>query len=163
MNLVLAAKEFASWAHRNQTRNYTQDPYIIHCEEVVQNLNLDGLPVTPEDEAIAWLHDVIEDCEVPPRLLDSLFGEEITRGVLLLTKFSGNSRQETLEVYHKKLALAPKPIQRIKLADVLNNVSTIKDRDPKFALRYLQEKKELLEMMDPSSSIYLFNVVKQFI
>lgn len=59
---VLLAKLIATEAHMGQTRWDKTVPYITHPAEVAKrckNLGYDGHVI-----ATAWLHDVVEDCDI---------------------------------------------------------------------------------------------------
>lgn len=64
MNLVERADAFAAAAHASidQRRKYGGEPYIVHPREVRELLlKHSSQTVTPEQEAAALLHDVVED------------------------------------------------------------------------------------------------------
>ena len=85
---------FAEDAHRGQTRNTGDEtapdvPYIVHPRAVVailrdehpdKSLHADWIAAT------ALLHDVLEDCDVHPDTLTTLFGAEICAAVRALSK-----------------------------------------------------------------------------
>ena len=47
----------------------------------------------------------------------------------------------------QRLAAAPSWVQDIKVADMISNTSSIKMHDAKFALKYLEEKRLLLDVL----------------
>lgn len=57
------------------------------------------------------------------------------------------NRKTRKEIDKNHLAKASELGQTIKLADLISNTSTITKYDPKFAKTYMQEKKELLEVL----------------
>lgn len=57
MNIVERAKELAHRAHAGQVDKAGR-PYIEHVARVAAAVSDD-----PEAEAVAWLHDVLEDCD----------------------------------------------------------------------------------------------------
>ena len=158
-NLIFAAYEFAAYAHRNQVRKYTNEPYVNHCLEVATLV----IPVAPfgflhEMIAAAYLHDVVEDCEVPIRLIDSLFGSEVASLVSDLTDISkpsdGNREtRKNIDRIHTRSA-SPRA-KTIKLADLISNTRTIVQYDPDFARVYLREKERLLdELTEGDASLF---------
>lgn len=66
------ALNFAAIAHKDQIRKGTGEPYLAHLARVVQLL---GVAVSEEIIAAAWLHDVLEDCDVDYDDLTDLFGQ----------------------------------------------------------------------------------------
>jgi (p)ppGpp synthase/HD superfamily hydrolase len=142
------ARLFAAAAHAavGQVRKYTNDPYIVHPAHVARLVL--SVPHTTEQVQAAFLHDVLEDTQVPETLLRAEFGGVVADLVVWLTevKVSGNravrKRAEVL-----RLAGAPAAAQTIKLADLISNTSSIVKWDPEFAVTYLQEKRELLEVL----------------
>lgn len=109
--LVERAKELAHRAHAGQVDKAGR-PYIEHVARVAAAVSDD-----PEAEAVAWLHDVLEDCEfVDVRTLDSLFPTAVVGAVEALTRTHFNA---TGWYYH---AVAADPLAlRVKLADIADN------------------------------------------
>jgi (p)ppGpp synthase/HD superfamily hydrolase len=146
--LVARARAFATEAHAAQRRKYTDEPYIVHPEEVARIVADAGLPA--EAIAAAWLHDVVEDCGVTGSELEAAFGPEVARLVLEVSDVSrpedGNrATRKALDRDH--LARASAHGQSIKLADLISNTTSIVARDPHFAKVYLREKAELLRVL----------------
>ena len=149
MNLEERAKAFATNAHAGQVRKYTNEPYINHPAAVVEIVR--SVPHTPEMIAAAWLHDTVEDCDVA--LLDIIkeFGMEVASLVDHLTdksKPSDGNRKIRKAIDQANLAKAPAAAQTIKLADLIDNTSSVVERDPSFAIVYLREKSALLDVMN---------------
>ena len=118
--LVQKAKVFATNAHKGQFRKDGKTPYIEHPKAVVGLL----LGVGVRDErmlASAWLHDVVEDCNVSIKEIEQEFGEEIARIVLVLTREGGENREQ----YMEKIKNSDYSIKMIKLADVVHNCSDL--------------------------------------
>ncbi|VDZ55823.1 bifunctional (p)ppGpp synthetase II/ guanosine-3',5'-bis pyrophosphate 3'-pyrophosphohydrolase [Serratia odorifera] len=59
--LVERARRYATKAHAaiDQRRKYTNAPYIVHPQAVVEIVR--SVPHTDEMLAAAWLHDTVED------------------------------------------------------------------------------------------------------
>jgi guanosine-3',5'-bis(diphosphate) 3'-pyrophosphohydrolase len=146
--LTERAHAFAELAHGAQKRKYTGAPYIEHPAAVAAIV----ATVTSDEEAIAaaYLHDVVEDTD---RTLDDIkahFGQRVASLVAWLTdvstKHHGNrTTRKALDRAH--LALAPAEAQTVKLADLIDNTTSIVAHDPDFAKVYLREKRELLEVL----------------
>jgi (p)ppGpp synthase/HD superfamily hydrolase len=142
---------FAQYVHRDQVRKYTGEPYFKHLAEVaaiVQSVGLEEKYIS-----MAWLHDSMEDQEVPFDLLEELFSFEIADGVSWLTDKEEGNRAERVAASIKRLAKAPRNIQTIKLADLISNTGSIVTHDPNFAVTYLKEKRALLDVMNTGNPI----------
>lgn len=151
MNKVERARIFATAAHAavDQRRKYTNEPYIVHPTEVAAIVA--GVPgATPEMIAAAWLHDVVEDTQVTEQVIREEFGDAVADIVMWLTDVSrpedGNrARRKAIDRAHT--AQAPAEAQTVKLADLISNTKTITAYDPEFARVYLEEKRQLLEVL----------------
>lgn len=151
MNKVERARIFATAAHAavDQRRKYTNEPYIVHPTEVAAIVA--GVPgATQEMIAAAWLHDVVEDTQVTEQVIREEFGDAVADIVMWLTDVSrpedGNrARRKAIDRAHT--AQAPAEAQTVKLADLISNTKTITAYDPEFARVYLEEKRQLLEVL----------------
>src|SRR4051812_16247682 len=82
VNLVSRAAELARIAHAGQFRRDGVTPYIRHPEAVASRVAGD-----PIAEAVAWLHDVLEDTDFTVEdLRERRMPAEVIAGVILLTK-----------------------------------------------------------------------------
>jgi guanosine-3',5'-bis(diphosphate) 3'-pyrophosphohydrolase len=154
--LVERAATYAALKHDGQHRKYTGEPYVNHCAAVVSILRT----VTTDETmlAAAWLHDVVEDCDVPIETIVSLFGFPVADLVYWLTNVSkpeeGN-RETRKRLDREHTAGAPAKAKTIKLADLIHNLSSIVEHDRTFAAVYLMEKKELLPfLMDGDTNLW---------
>lgn len=147
---VHTASIFATAAHHaiDQRRKYTGEPYIGHPARVVELIKtVDGH--TWQMLCAGWLHDVVEDTRVPIDVINRLFGDEVGNMVHLLTDCGhecGN-RAKRKVIDRDRLARAPGAVQTVKVADLIDNTSTIVQFDPAFAKVYLREKRELLDVL----------------
>lgn len=111
MRIVERAKDLAHRAHAGQVDKAGR-PYIEHVARVAEAVSDD-----PEAEAVAWLHDVLED---NPAFEDAFwierFPDEVIGAVLQLTKVV-NSPPEHYYVGISKNDLS----KRVKLADIADN------------------------------------------
>lgn len=143
------AQALATRAHRGQTRNTGDNsapdvPYIVHPEAVAEILSQHPDPTakTPFVLALAWLHDVLEDCDVSPAEMTAVAGEDVCAGVRALSKSlrrtEGASKDEAQ--YWSVLAKAPLSVRRVKAADRIDNLrSGLRWHRPKLAAKYLLE------------------------
>jgi len=146
-NLIEKAKYFAIAAHGaiNQTRKYTGESYYYHCESVA-NL-VESVNGTDEMVAAAWLHDVVEDTAIEIGMIDAMFGQEVADYVWWVTDTEQGNRKERKKAALIRLGNAPTNAQTIKLADMIDNTSSIIKYDPNFAKVYMAEKRDLLEVL----------------
>lgn len=145
MSISIKAMQFARYAHKDQVRKYTGNPYSDHLAEVA------GIVATVDnsDETIAtaWLHDCREDQGVSGLDIEITFGMRVAVGVALLSDFEIGNRAERKAASRARLADAPGWVQTIKCADLISNTSSIVKHDPKFAVTYLEEKRLLLDVL----------------
>lgn len=146
MNLYTKALVFAATAHQDQERKYTGAPYITHpiaVAEIVRSVH-----GTAAMQAAALLHDTVEDCSVPIEMVKYEFGDQIAIMVEALTDPpSGDNRATRKQASLMRLAAANAGVQTIKLADLIDNTSSIVKHDPKFAVTYLAEKQALVDAL----------------
>lgn len=147
--LEFAANGFAATAHAGQVRKYTGRPYISHPAAVVDIVAKAG--GTPGMLAAAWLHDVVEDCGVTVEAIRAQFGDYVACLVDYLTDpeakdpcVAGQNRASRKEAARRQLAVAPAQAKTIKLADMIDNTSSIELHDPQFWKVYKVEKKLLM-------------------
>ena len=167
MNTALTnkAKTFATAAHAavGQLRKYTFEPYIVHPTEVASIVaTVEG--ATEAMVAAAYLHDTVEDTGVTIELIREEFGDEVATLVGWLTDVSrpdhGN-RAARKAVDRAHTANAPAAAQTIKLADLIANTSSIMQHDEKFAVTYLAEKRQLLEVMTKGDATLMARAKQQ--
>lgn len=152
MSIIEKARKFAIEAHGQQVRKYTGEPYWHHCQAVAELVASTGADT--DTVAAAWLHDTVEDCEVDVATIGNVFNGRIAMFVYYLTdtpKGYGN-RRERKDRDVNRLATAPAPVQTIKLADLIDNTSSIVEHDPQFAKLYLAEKRTLLSVLTKGNS-----------
>lgn len=150
MNIVKKAELFATQRHAEigQVRKYTNEPYINHPAEVVEIVK--SVKHTDEMLAAAWLHDTVEDTKTTLDEIKRIFGLIVWQYVKDLTdvsKKSDGNRKTRKAIDREHTSKALPEAKTIKLADLISNSRTIKERDPKFAKVYLAEKRLLLEVL----------------
>ena len=127
--LVKRAKDIATRAHAGQVDKAGR-PYIEHCSRVAAAVAGD-----PESEAVAWLHDVLEDCadEFKNELLSGI-PVHIFRAVHAMTRWKGQSSR----FYYSRIRENPLAL-RVKLADIADNADesrlALLDLDTAYRLR----------------------------
>jgi len=108
-DLVRRAKDLAYRAHAGQMDKAGR-PYIEHVARVAAAVSDD-----PEAEAVAWLHDVLEDCAGFEGAI-LCFPLEVRRPVIRLTRYPFHSPAE----YYDGIKRHPRAL-RVKLADIADN------------------------------------------
>jgi guanosine-3',5'-bis(diphosphate) 3'-pyrophosphohydrolase len=145
MEVTRAAAEFAAASHRGQRRKYSDEPYIRHPARVAARIA--DLGMDAEVVAAAWLHDVVEDCDVAVAHLAERFGERIARLVGHLSEPrktpGGPRRAERKAAYRRRLLVLQGrdaiDVHTVKAADCLDNVPSVRDNDPGFWSVYGRE------------------------
>jgi (p)ppGpp synthase/HD superfamily hydrolase len=167
MNLYDKAKVFSMAAHEaiGQKRKYTGEPYYFHPQRVADILQDVQYTLPEEAYAVALLHDVVEDTQVDLHTIGEVFGAKVEQGVALLTDMptveGGPNRKKRKELDRLRLSQAPAWVQTIKVADMIDNTSTIVEYDPKFAKIYLEEKRLMVEVLTQADPILLERAQQQ--
>jgi (p)ppGpp synthase/HD superfamily hydrolase len=145
---------FATRAHDGQVRKYTGVPYIYHPIAVAEIVR--GFPHTEEMIAAALLHDVVEDTPVTIEEIQKEFGDKVAELVGWLTDVSkpedGNRKvRKQMDLEH--IAKAPVDAKTVKLADLIDNTSSIVRHDPDFWRVYRKEKAAVLQVLKEGNSM----------
>jgi (p)ppGpp synthase/HD superfamily hydrolase len=145
-NLPSIALGFAACAHRHQKRKYTGEPYVNHCASVARIVS--EYTDDPEVVAAATLHDTLDDTEVTPEEVRDTFGARVTLLVdeVTDTAVEGN-RELRKRIAREHPAKSSAEGATIKLADLIDNASSIVRYDKGFARTYLKEKELLLNVL----------------
>ena len=151
---VQRALSFATQAHGEQRRKYTNDPYIVHPLAVAALVK--SRPHTAEMVAASLLHDTIEDTPVTMDTIRFEFGPIVAALVADLTDVSkpsdGNrATRKAIDLAHT--ALASSEAKTIKLADLIDNTDSITRYDPGFAKIYMREKAALLDVLKDGDGV----------
>ncbi|HLE12621.1 MAG TPA: bifunctional (p)ppGpp synthetase/guanosine-3',5'-bis(diphosphate) 3'-pyrophosphohydrolase [Bacteriovoracaceae bacterium] len=160
MAMLRKAYFFAQKCHIGQKRSSGED-YFIHPVNVAAalvKLNMDM------DSVISGLlHDVVEDCDIHPDLIEKEFSKNIANIVIGLTKISKikfrNKEESQAENFRKMIVAMAKDLRVIivKLADRMHNMRT---------LQYISDEKqkkiaqETLDIYVPLASRLGINSVK---
>lgn len=113
------AIEFAKKAHSDQKRKFSKEPYYNHCFRVMEKIKQAGLNV--DHQAVAILHDVIEDSSNPDSAMAEIekmgFKKKVMEALLILTRKKTDSYFEyILNIRNNKMA------KTVKLADLEDNM-----------------------------------------
>lgn len=175
-NEAYGAMNFAMKAHKNQKRKYINEPYFMHLAEVAGLIgtislcaysayeNQYDVPIMEPEQliAIAWLHDVLEDCNITMQELKKEFSHYVVEGVIALSDLEKGNRATRNQLSRERLAKQPKYIQDIKVCDIISNTSSIVTHDPNFAKVYLEEKRLLLECLTKADE-RLLKIAKEYV
>lgn len=110
MTLVERAKDLAHRAHAGQVDKAGR-PYIEHVARVAAAVSDD-----PEAEAVAWLHDVLEDCEGYSSKIDLSYPLTVRSAIVCVTRYP----HDTNKAYYAGVKSNPTAL-RVKLADIADN------------------------------------------
>lgn len=144
--------------HHTQKRKYTNEPYINHCIAVAEMADT----LCDFGWEIGMCHDLLEDTECDSfELYNALkrFGYSIENSkfivgrVLELTdKYTHENYPDFNRAIRKKLEAKrlhgiSYAAQTVKYCDLINNTDSIVKYDKGFAVKYIAEKREILEGM----------------
>lgn len=129
-------------AHRGTTRKtgsrYFEHPRRVSCR--LFSLGLTDLVY----HLTALCHDLVEDTEITAEMLEFLFGEEVARNVVLLTK----KQDETKKDYFLRINLS-KVAVAVKMADKLDNILDVNSETPLEKIsEWKEEGKQLLKFIN---------------
>ncbi len=139
---VRGAYYLTKYGHRAQFRKETDGKgqplrYFEHVRRVAIILMDEANCYDPDLICTALLHDALEDTEdIDALIIEQLFGSEVARRVLFLTKTSKAT-------YIDKLWSADKETILIKTCDRLDNLRSLGETSPKFAKKQIKETEEL--------------------
>ena len=142
--MIISAAQFAHKAHAGQVRKYNGKPYITHpirvAGRVATHKNATEVMV-----AAAFLHDVIEDCDVSYDEIVSTFSREVADLVKELTndKSIVGNRAQRKAAQRLKIKNNSYESKVIKLIDRIDNLNEI-DLTADFAVVYAKESLMLL-------------------
>ena len=122
---LAAAREFATRAHAGVPRKGTKFPYVVHPLEVARIIAR-YYPAKEDLVIAALLHDTIEDTSVTAAQITTLFGAQVSALVLGVTSARGANWRATRSATLAKLAVASPDIVRLKVADSLSNVRSLR-------------------------------------
>lgn len=161
--LLEEAIEFATICHKGQIRKGDKRPYILHPLSVMSRIygakrssNMYLLM------AAAVLHDVVEDCSIPLKVIIDKFGLAVATLVDELTldksQYEKVGKSEYLAAELNKMssyALA------IKLCDRLDNLEDMASMSDDFRLYYTEQTKFMISSLDRKLSGTHKRLIKQ--
>lgn len=142
---VGAARGFAEEIHKNQKRKFgTKESYINHPRRVSERCK------DMMSKCIAWLHDTVEDGKKPEEIIkqiEKFFPGPVADGVKVLTRVK---EQENYADYIIRLLSSPPVVLAVKLADLEDNMSDLKEGSmkDKYRLAHYLIQEELTNKAD---------------
>lgn len=100
--------------------------------------------------AAAWLHDTVEDTNATIEEVHAEFGKTIgvyVAGLTDVAKPEDGNRAGRMMINNQHTAQQSFAVKTVKLADCYSNVSDIMRQDKKFAITYMQEKRDLMPFL----------------
>ena len=149
LDLIDKAYAYAEEKHKDQKRK-SGEPYFVHLLSVAYELA--KLKADPKTIAAGFLHDVIEDCDVPVDEFIKEFDEEIygiVEAVTKIGKLKFKDEKEYQAANHRKIFIAMAKDVRVilvKLVDRLHNMRTLQYQSPE---KQKSISKETLEVYAP--------------
>jgi guanosine-3',5'-bis(diphosphate) 3'-pyrophosphohydrolase len=125
-NKLNLAKKYAIKQHKGQYRKNNKSPYWHHLRDVVNILEMMGI----KDESIlcaGWLHDIIEDTSFDFDNVLTDFGKKTAQIVSDVTKETRLPKNQQEKNYLKQLSESSWQSKVVKLADILANISDLKN------------------------------------
>lgn len=149
---------FASRAHGEQTRKYTNEPYIYHPIRVMDVCK--AYTTLLPTQAAALLHDVLEDTpttliEINDFLSSRMAADDRERTCKLVVELTDVYTRENFPSMNRRLRKMKEAerlwqvsaeAQTIKYADILDNTDVCRN-DPDFAVVFLREARQFLSGM----------------
>lgn len=138
--MLITAFKMAEEAHKGQ--RYNDDPYIIHPMRVM--IRVTNMGSTSEMQAAALLHDAMEDSDLSFGDIFDKFGNLVASLVMILT----HDKERDLYVEYIKRCAASDEARRIKIADLLDNLTYMNTEHESLRSRYETALKILKEAKD---------------
>lgn len=154
MNHQLAiekARNFAIVKHDGQLRKFCGEPYHNHVFRVANLVS--KFTDIPEVIQAAYLHDVIEDCNVQSEQIEYEFNMVVSALVEELTNVYTKQKYPELPRKERKIQEAIRIskisslAKLVKLCDRLDNVLDMKKECPDDYSYYIKESRDLLEVL----------------
>jgi guanosine-3',5'-bis(diphosphate) 3'-pyrophosphohydrolase len=125
IKVLRAADAAARWHFHQRRKGAAKEPYINHLLEVATLVAEATEGKDPNLVIAALLHDAIEDCEVPKKLIAETFGTDVADLVVEVTDDKTLEKDERkkrqVESAHKKTDRA----KVLKLADKTSNLRAL--------------------------------------
>jgi guanosine-3',5'-bis(diphosphate) 3'-pyrophosphohydrolase len=128
---VTKAACFAAQAHTGQMRKGgAEAPYVNHLAEVAAFVAEATEGRDADLVAAAWLHDVVEDCDIAREEIASRFGAEVADLVLEVTDDMSLPKEQRRQRQIETVATKSPRARLLKLADKTSNVTAVVESPP---------------------------------
>lgn len=124
---IKLAEEIAHEAHEGQVRSFGPDgglPYVVHCERVAKAVGVHSQVL----EAVAWLHDVLEDTRVTSV---ELLNRGVSPSVVSLVQMLTHKPDERYVDYILRVRDGGHLTTLVKRYDIADNLSGLNDKTHK--------------------------------
>lgn len=154
--LVQKAMMYSKGAHGaiGQKRKGTNLPYFVHCENVATIVSSYG--GSSMMVAAAYLHDTVEDTMITIEMIKEEFGEDVANLVDEVTNKYDNvpakNRTQRKEMEHQRISAISTEAKMIKMADIIDNLSTFEHLDESFQKVYGMELRNLVDILSDLTS-----------
>jgi guanosine-3',5'-bis(diphosphate) 3'-pyrophosphohydrolase len=164
LEMIQQAYWLAKHAHRKQKRD-GGGRYFEHPRRVAIRAIKAGYDST-EQIVLCFLHDVVEDTDTPLTVIVTLFGAEMWKRLLLISKkipvfdpVTGEVRGRTkkaIKQYFAEIAAADIVVRRGKLLDREDNMSDMRAFTYARRMKYLRETRRFLLPIAKETDVQLF-------
>jgi (p)ppGpp synthase/HD superfamily hydrolase len=114
--MINIARELARYAHKGDIDKSGNDYFTAHVEPIANRMLHRGY--SDNYVVTAYLHDVLEDSDIPVLLIQYIFGAEITDALLAVSR----TDEETYEEYLVRVK-GNNIAKNVKYYDIENNLS----------------------------------------
>lgn len=112
-SLVQVAQDMAAVYHEGQV-DKAGLPYFFHV------LRVSASGATTQEQVLGAIHDLLEDTNVRPLLIQSIFGDDIARALAVITREPGESYRAYID------RVAKNPLARaVKITDLKDNIGRL--------------------------------------
>lgn len=171
-SLYQRAIRFAAEKHleNNQKVPGSNMPYVVHLSNVAMEIIIASFYTDNFDlnfaVQLSLLHDVLEDTSTKFKEVEKVFGKDIAKGVLALTKKEELPKEEKMQDALKRIKLMAKEVWAVKLADRITNLQVPpRDWDNSKKVKYLQEAQLILSELREGNKFLadrLQNKIKEY-
>lgn len=136
----MTPREFAIHAHGDQ--KYGDKPYVFHLDQVHALAVEYGL--SEDHQKAAYLHDVLEDCDIDPQTLSVLFGQNVQYLVWGVTGYGVGRKMKQHDIRRK---MGDRGVALLKLCDRIANIEhAIKSGNTRIMNMYAKEHEEFSKL-----------------
>jgi len=128
--VLKAADAAAQWHVHQRRKGAAKEPYINHLLEVATLVAEATEGTDPNLVIAALLHDAIEDCEVPHKLIAETFGADVADLVAEVTDDKSLPKEERKRLQITKTPGKSRRAKLLKLADKTSNLRGLMQSPP---------------------------------